>query len=135
MQVQLQLFPEDRIMNPDHPRWLDFLSCMNHPALCKQFTQDKVNPSCDGTPRFTRRLLESFPDTDVEGSLEFFSFWGGVCDCTICEKFCWRLPEDWRSQEKALRAAAALKKEPRGVRSWVQKIAQKIFVRPLVYGQ
>ena len=110
------------IMNPTNAHWLDFVTNMNLPGLCARLEHEE-KPSCDGTTAFARRLLTTYPCIDVEGSLEFFRIFGGVCDCTIHENVCLRSP-------LALRVSWACR-----VRIWVRKFLQKILGRRLLYGE
>ena len=74
----------NNIMNPQHPDWNEFVFCIRLPHLSDRINVgNKFIVLCDGNPRFTRMVLEAFPDVDVEKTLEFFREHGGHDDCEI----------------------------------------------------
>ena len=84
MQQQLELFPENRIMDLDHPEWDIFADCMMDLESCERIkVASKRELFCDDTHRLTRMVLRSFPNVDVEGSIELFKKHGGFCDCEV----------------------------------------------------
>jgi Protein of unknown function (DUF2695) len=98
-----------KIMNPDHQDWDDFVWCMNSPHLCCR--TDKRNgdylESCLHDTSFTRKLLETFPDVNVEASLEWFKYWGGYCDCEVLFNVCWFLKGNFKEVEARRRERAS----------------------------
>jgi|GEM_PF-4068305 len=78
---------EKIIMNPAHPDWCYFTDLMrasqsyNRISLINE-NMDQ-NLTCNKDYTFTRRVLASYPDVDVEGTLEFFKVFGWFCDCEI----------------------------------------------------
>ena len=93
-------------MNPDHPNWSSFKRCMNFPKKCVHF--DGPGTKCHGDTRYTRKLLERYPDTDVTGSLEYFKLWDARCDCEVAERVCCRLGPNYKQLEKLQRIDAAV---------------------------
>ena len=85
---------QKEIMTPDHPKWEEFMYRMYGPEGC-DFREEYPgglrggvlwNCAGDASPdKFigARRILNSIPGIDVEGSLEMFGSHGGHCDCEI----------------------------------------------------
>jgi len=67
-----------RIMNPLHPSWGEFLKKMR--AL------NEEEHSCEGDTKFTEKILETFPNIDVVGSLHSLCKEGDICDCKLFEE-------------------------------------------------
>jgi hypothetical protein len=59
------------IIVPEHPRWSEFLSSLSQARICF------------GTTDQARRVLESMPGVDVEGTLIELAERGGTCDCQV----------------------------------------------------
>ena len=86
------------IMNPDHPMWSDFVRNMGCPSKCEHFAG--TCPACHGDTLHTRILLELYPNTDVDGSLEYFRWWGARCDCSVWDEVCKRLGPNFKELER-----------------------------------
>ena len=66
---------EKQILDFDHELWDEFEDAMRD---C---------PECDGTTKSARSILEKLAQDapiDIEGTLSWFEFMGGYCDCEIC---------------------------------------------------
>jgi len=77
------------IMTPDHPLWDKFYDRLAGPEGCN-FVEDATVSGgfrwmCTGgiDRPYARAILATYPDIDVEESLEYFSEHGGYCDCEI----------------------------------------------------
>lgn len=58
-------------MQPDHPRWREFLARL------------EAVPRCSRTTEHTRAILATMDGVDVARSLEVLRELGGHCDCAI----------------------------------------------------
>lgn len=61
----------DRIMTPDHPRWMEFISDLGRIPICR------------GTNEHARHVLTTMHGIDPEASLRALAALGGRCDCEI----------------------------------------------------
>jgi|HubBroStandDraft_3_1064219.scaffolds.fasta_scaffold1710055_1 hypothetical protein len=66
-------FQELDIMTPEHPRWDEFCSELDHSIAC-----DQCYDECAGA----REILTKYA-VDIDASVEYFREHGGFCDCEI----------------------------------------------------
>ena len=77
----------DKVMNPQHPNWDDFLSRLEGPEGC-HFRQNKNGAKswrCYGghDKRFAIAIMQKMDDVDVQRSIDYFERNGSYCDCEI----------------------------------------------------
>jgi hypothetical protein len=77
------------ILTPEHERWVEFTERLEGPEGCN-FQENPEWPGtgmwqCDASedrPK-ARAILERMGGFDIEATLDFFSEYGGHCDCEI----------------------------------------------------
>ncbi len=75
------------IMQPTHPRWEEFCERLGGPDGCnfrKNESGDLIWDCRGGFDKTkSRAILETIPEIDVDGSLDYFEKHGGHCDCEV----------------------------------------------------
>jgi hypothetical protein len=64
------------VMNPDHPRWAEFIAQLNGPA-------GLAEAECQDDYRCSERILGAMGGINIPASLAFFNTDFGCCDCEV----------------------------------------------------
>lgn len=75
-----------KTLTPDDPRWQNFtrrLDGADEGCNCYFDDGDEFRWTCFNDFRFSRAILSSYDDVNVEETLAFFRQNGGHCDCEI----------------------------------------------------
>ena len=78
-------FNEKGIMSPSHRRWEEFRDRLQGIEGCN-FRKDDNNKTiwnCGGNHLFSRTILKSMPEIDIEKTINYFETHGGYCDCEV----------------------------------------------------
>lgn len=73
------------ILTPVDPRWQEFTDRLDGDEGCKFYFDelDEICWTCHHDLRFSRKILSTYDDVDVEATLEYFRQNGGCCDCEV----------------------------------------------------
>ena len=75
-----------RIMNPEHPRWREFLKRLEGPEGCNfRLEGEDFHWNCNGQDDrpYSRAILADMGGLDVGDTLSYFDQHGGHCDCEV----------------------------------------------------
>jgi hypothetical protein len=74
-------------MNPQHPRWQEFVTRLEGPEGCnfRKDSSGKTTWNCKGgrDKRLAIAILQQMADIDLDASVNYFESNGGYCDCEI----------------------------------------------------
>jgi hypothetical protein len=74
------------IMNPEHSKWEEFANMMKNPQWHIGVETDSEGRAiCKHSFSITQKVLLTFPDVDVEATLEYFRRFNCQCDCQLAE--------------------------------------------------
>jgi hypothetical protein len=72
-----------QIMTPSHHQWEEFITRLEGPEGC-DFQEDGAwKCSCDEDRPFTRAILQTIPNIDIDSTLAYFEECSGFCDCEV----------------------------------------------------
>ena len=69
------------ILTPKHYYWQEF--CDKLSSLLNAHSDDVSTGNCKGDFRYSERILRTFSNIDVEGTIADFKIRYGDCDCQV----------------------------------------------------
>lgn len=70
-------------MNKNHPQWITFIEKLEAACDFRATENNDFTWNCNHDHEFSRKILTSFENIDIERSIKFFEESGGFCDCEI----------------------------------------------------
>ena len=71
-----------RILTPDHNDWEVYIDKLSFVLRAHIDDELSIN-NCKNDLRYTEKILKSFPDIDVQGTIAFIKEEFGDCDCKV----------------------------------------------------